>query len=134
MFKKELRMRLEQVENFCNLLRAENKRLVKADNHRKLSLHLRLLEAGNAAQLEKLAQYSEKTGMMNMPAVLAAEKLGIEITELAKAMEDGDPNKIRLEAADVANYAHMIIRRCDNLLVAGRREEVRSAEENTPTS
>ena len=130
MFKKELRMRLEQVENFCNLLRAENKRLVKADNHRKLSLHLRLLEAGNAAQLEKLAQYSEQTGMMNMPYDLAAEKLCEEVVELEKALIGANYNEIRLEAADIANYAHTIIRRCDNLLVAGRREEVRSAEEN----
>ncbi len=81
-----------------------------------------LLYAGNRAQLEKLNQNGHKGGW-DEPIESLFKKLRTETYELAHEIhlvgpEYRDPGAIRHEAADVANYAHMIIQKCDRELEA----------------
>lgn len=87
-----------------------------------------LLTAGNKAQLEKLKDNEHKEGFNNIDLYYANERLSEEVEELEKelyniAILEGTTQyfckkklnykKIRHEAADVANFAHMIILACD---------------------
>ena len=77
-----------------------------------------LLTAGNKAQREKLEKYNYKPSFENISFVDSFNGLVDEVKELAEAFQSPDVNKqgyknIRHEAADVANFAHMIILACD---------------------
>ena len=75
-----------------------------------------LLASGNAAQIEKLRENDHKDGFDGDNLAGIHVLLEDEVGELWEAIEDRDMIKIRREAADVANYAHMIIYNCDRLL------------------
>lgn len=81
----------------------------------------KLLKSGNKAQLEKLKKYKHKSGF-DAVSVDAAfngiveefEELSIEVRHRDRSgFKSRSMDKIREEAADVANYAHMIILACD---------------------
>ena len=78
--------------------------------------YTRLLTAGNLAQLEKLQRNEHKKGFDDIKISYAIRRLRHEMLELEDAVFIGDPREIRQEAADVANFAHMLILTCDNLL------------------
>jgi NTP pyrophosphatase (non-canonical NTP hydrolase) len=74
-----------------------------------------LFEAGNKAQLEKMELNNHKTGYDNIYINYGYDKIEEELNELYNAIHYGkkDYQAIREEAADIANYAHMIIYKCD---------------------
>jgi NTP pyrophosphatase (non-canonical NTP hydrolase) len=79
-----------------------------------------LLEAGNKAQLEKLKQNEHKKDFESVTFEYAYNRLVEEMIELKEAFSVQEVNNegfknIRQEAADVANFAHMIIYRCDQI-------------------
>lgn len=90
----------------------------------------KLLEAGNKAQLEKLEENNHKRGFDEIDLDYAYGRIEDELLELKKELYDlyyGEfPCKIlkdqyncvdvRKEAADIANFAHMIILKCDQEL------------------
>lgn len=80
--------------------------------------HYALLDAGERAQLEKLEANDHKGGWGEIPLNELAASCSIEVWELTDELlkEPIDYEKVRAEAADVANYAHMIIQRCDKML------------------
>lgn len=90
----------------------------------------RLFESGNRAQKEKLEKYKKKRDWCDIPVGLLAVAAKNELLELHEAVQNMINayanacitgvkidhkkeieliNEIRHEAADVANYAHMII-------------------------
>ncbi len=78
-----------------------------------------LLKAGNAAQLEKLKENKHKDGFDNIDIYYAYKRLIEEKIELGDELYQPlgrkdflDYQKIKNEAADVANFAHMIILKC----------------------
>ena len=82
---------------------------------------LSLLESGNKAQLEKLKENHHKDNWENMSFEELYDFLHAEEVELynevctpeGEWIDKPDYSKIRKEAADVANFAHMIIQFCD---------------------
>lgn len=79
----------------------------------------KLLQSGIAAQTEKLLENSEKRGFDNIDIDYGFKRLQDEYLELFDELyyvKKRDPHKIRREAADVANFAHMIIFACDKLI------------------
>ncbi len=78
----------------------------------------KLLESGNKAQLEKLLLNEHKRGFENINLDYAINRIYQEIEELHEAhlFNDVDFSSIRKEAADIANFAHMIIFKCDQEL------------------
>ena len=80
-----------------------------------------LFQAGNKAQLEKLHENEHKDGFDNIDIDYAYIRLEVEMDELLKELllfpssKDRKKayEKIRHEAADIANYAYMIILKCD---------------------
>lgn len=77
-----------------------------------------LIEAGTDAQIEKLEANAHKTGFSSLEIDTLFKMLECEVDELLLEVndwKDGKDNldKVRLEAADVANFAHMIILKCD---------------------
>lgn len=82
-----------------------------------------LLQAGNKAQLEKLIENEHKDGFDDIDIEYALDRLLDEYIELRKEIKSLNDStskiwhrRIRHEAADVANFAHMIILRCDKEL------------------
>lgn len=89
-----------------------------------------LLNSGNAAQVEKLKMNKHKRGFENIDIGYAEKRLNEECRELYLEIYgriDGEfkTEKVRHEAADIANFAHMIIFKCDQLL----KEELDKSEE-----
>lgn len=84
----------------------------------------KLLKAGANAQLEKLKANDHKQGWDDISFEEAFNGLVDEVKELRDAFGDKPTAEtykdgikaIRHEAADIANYAHMIIYRCDLFL------------------
>ena len=77
-----------------------------------------LIKSGTTAQIEKLKANEHKKGFDNIPLHYAVERLKDEMRELEIEFTGSvslDYDDIRSEAADVANFAHMIIHRCDQL-------------------
>ena len=74
----------------------------------------KLLRAGNRAQLEKLKENSHKDGFDNIDIDYAINRIQTELNELKYARRFYKNNDVRREAADVANFAHMIILSVDN--------------------
>ena len=74
-----------------------------------------LLGAGNKAQVEKLLENEHKGGFSGQDLIDLFLLLQEETLELTREMvlEFYDPRAIRREAADIANFAHMIILECD---------------------
>ena len=81
-----------------------------------------LLKSGNKAQLEKLKENENKCGFDKVDIFYATQRIADEQFELAVEVNNQMKNEkerlksIRSEAADVANFAHMIIYRCDKEL------------------
>lgn len=78
----------------------------------------KLLESGNKAQLEKLLLNEHKKGFEDIDLDYAMNRIYQEIEELHEAhlFNDKDFSAIKKEAADIANFAHMIIYKCDQEL------------------
>ncbi len=76
----------------------------------------KLLHAGNRAQVEKLIENSHKAGWDNIGIDYAINRIEDEVRELHTAIDKRDVKEIRREAADIANFAHMIILTCDRIL------------------
>lgn len=81
-----------------------------------------LLKAGNAAQLEKLKQNEHKSGFDDMPIQDSIKGIEAEAFELYEIFYSGkkpselskkELQKMRHEAADIANYCHMLILKID---------------------
>ncbi len=77
-----------------------------------------LLKAGNEAQIEKLKFNEHKKGFENINLEYAVDRLYQEVEELHDCFVFDDTNffDIRHEAADIANFAHMIIYKCNQEL------------------
>ncbi len=77
-----------------------------------------LIKAGNKAQIEKLRENDHKDPFNTVALWDAYCLLRDEIEELDFEIDDSnkDYSKIRREAADVANFAHIIILKCDQEL------------------
>jgi hypothetical protein len=84
-----------------------------------------LLRAGNAAQVEKLKRNAYKSGYEDIAFDYAWKRLKEEMHELNIALclisltdleYENTLKNIRHEAADVANFAHMLIYKCDKLI------------------
>ena len=82
-----------------------------------------LFQHGNQAQREKLEQYEHKEDWMDLPITTLYAFIMGELEELQHEIAvfdimDNPDNlaDIRKECADIANYAHMIIQRCDSEL------------------
>ena len=83
--------------------------------------YTQLITAGTAAQMEKLKQNEHKRGFDNISFEYAYHRLIEEVGELSEAFRAKVVNiqgikNIRSEAEDVANFAHMIILKCDKLI------------------
>ncbi len=74
-----------------------------------------LLNAGLTAQEEKLRENQHKESFDDVKMWDAYTMLRDEVEELDCEIDsiDKDFSKIRREAADIANFCHMIILRCD---------------------
>lgn len=85
-----------------------------------MSNYEKLFKAGNAAQLEKLKENDHKSGFMNVDLWFAFNALSKERDELLIALLTNHTKyklkNVRCEAADIANFAHMIILQCDKRL------------------
>lgn len=88
-------------------------------------MYNKLFESGNRAQLEKLKAKSYKgNGWENIAIDFGMRRLFDEIGELWCYRKENNPpftekklhEIIRNEAADIANFAHMIILKCDKIL------------------
>jgi hypothetical protein len=75
-----------------------------------------LLKAGNAAQMEKLEENEHKEGFEKLSVSILSGLLYEEVNEFQNATS---VQEIRREAADIANYAHMIIYTCDKIIANG---------------
>ncbi len=75
-----------------------------------------LLEAGNRAQLEKLYENKHKDGWDDISVGYAISRLKEELRELALAYHTESTKHVRREAADIANFAYMIILKCDKYI------------------
>ncbi|RKX92186.1 MAG: hypothetical protein DRP59_06120 [Spirochaetes bacterium] len=84
---------------------------------KKLRDYKKLLKSGNKAQMEKLKARESKgefsKELLDLLYYLREEVLELEKEVVGKRMDFEAYAKIRLEAADVANYAHMIIGVCE---------------------
>ena len=82
----------------------------------------KLFEAGTQAQREKLLANNHKDGFDSISIGYAIGRLEEEFDELEKAYSTKGHTieEVRHEAADVANFAHMIILKCDKLM--GKKE------------
>lgn len=94
-----------------------------------------LLKSANIAMLEKLKENEHKNGFEDIDIEFAinriteeTDELDIEFNGIAmyKAwkgkMHKTNYHKVRREAADVANFAAMIIYKCDQKMKEGERE------------
>ncbi len=89
-----------------------------------------LIKAGNKAQLEKLKENEHKKGFDNIDLEYAFDRIEEELLELREELYDVyhgdfacrifkdqyDCVKVRKEAADIANFCHFIIYKCDQEL------------------
>ena len=75
----------------------------------------RLLEAGNKAQLEQLKNNSGKTGWNDFPIGSSMARIKGNLDTINYDPYD-NLKKTRKCAADIANFAHMIILNCDSKL------------------
>jgi len=97
---------------------------IKSDNNRNYKA---LLKAGNKAQLIKLKQNGHKKGFEEIDMFYVLAKIIEEVDELRDELCDRsgyggsvhEPKNIidykaaMYEAADIANYAHMVILQCE---------------------
>lgn len=75
-----------------------------------------LIRACNNAMLEKLHENNHKSDFDDVNIAYAISRIHQELGELEEAKADQNIQEIRREAADVANFAAMIILRCDGYL------------------
>ena len=80
------------------------------------SKYQNLFDAGNAAQLEKMLEHDYKKGWDNLDPWFSYGAIDHNLFELKNALHRKDFIKTRDKAANIANFAHMIILICDNLL------------------
>ena len=81
-----------------------------------------LFKVGTVAQLEKLNLYENKGEFPTDLKLLYLLMQG-EVKEVGIDLYMDDPEAIRLEAADVANYAHMIILECERRINSERQKQ-----------
>ena len=82
----------------------------------------KLIAAGNKAQIEKLKENEHKKGFDDIDIMETLSLLYGEFKELEyECVYSENIDAIRLEAADIANFAHMIILKCDELLKENSR-------------
>jgi len=79
-----------------------------------------LFDAGNAAQLEKLQANEHKDGWNNIDIEYARDEIWMNFFELDIATNLATT---RSKAADIANFAHMIILACDTKLAKVPKED-----------
>jgi len=75
-----------------------------------------LIRAGVQAQIEKLNMNEHKRGFDDVDPWYAYTRIRDELHELEYEVHEKDFYKMRKEAADIANFAHMIIYRCNQEL------------------
>lgn len=83
----------------------------------------KLINSGTTAQIEKLKENEHKKGFDNIDVYYAFKRIIEETEELKNELyqfcfkkKNIDYNKARREAADIANFAHMIIYFCDRMM------------------
>jgi hypothetical protein len=77
----------------------------------------KLLEQGNKAQMRKLLENdNEKDGWDNIDIDFALERIQDEFEELQDAHMKTDIIGMIEEAADIANFAHMLIWKCNRIV------------------
>jgi NTP pyrophosphatase (non-canonical NTP hydrolase) len=72
-----------------------------------------LFQAGNSAQREKLKENEHKSGFDDIEINYAIRRISEELQELKDAYLNKGLSEVREEAADIANFAHMIINKID---------------------
>lgn len=78
-----------------------------------------LIKSANNAMLEKLKENEHKPGFNELTLKEALLGIGTETMELSQEIfSNGALQNIRREAADVANFAAMIIYQCDKMIEA----------------
>jgi hypothetical protein len=75
-----------------------------------------LIESANKAMLEKLKENEHKNGWDGIDIGYTTKRIFDEYLELCKEVGIRNTREIRREAADVANFAAMIIYQCDKKL------------------
>lgn len=91
-----------------------------------MNKYKQLFNEGNKEQLEKLKQNEHKSGWDDIDIKYAFERLSHERDELLLKIKNYNIgtihqtkiglNEIKEEAADIANFAHMIIYKCNRLI------------------
>ncbi|MCK5077857.1 MAG: hypothetical protein KAR38_15850 [Calditrichia bacterium] len=79
-----------------------------------------LLDAGNTAQVEQLKNNSGKTGWNNFPIESSMARIKSNLDTINYDPYD-NLKKTRKCAADIANFAHMIILTCDKKLKINKK-------------
>lgn len=81
-----------------------------------------LIKSANNAMLEKLKENEHKPGFIELTLKEALLGIGTETMELSQEVfSNGALQNIKREAADVANFAAMIIYKCDKLMSEMKR-------------
>ena len=76
----------------------------------------KLFESGNSGFYDRLYIPEHKGSWQDICIEDLFIKLRVEVSELQEAVIGGDFKDIRQEAADVANYAHMLIEACNSVI------------------
>lgn len=91
-----------------------------------MNKYQKLFEAGNKAQLEQMEMNKHKDGWDDFPVSLAAHSILSNLKEIIDRYDDSTMSGIevvRRRAANISNFANMIILRCDNVINEGRDSE-----------
>jgi hypothetical protein len=73
----------------------------------------KMFETGNRAQLVQMEANDDKSGWDNIDILYANRRIG-EIAENMSWTHDTDYEELINKAANIANFAHMIILKCKN--------------------
>ncbi len=80
-----------------------------------------LIADGNKAQLERLKANSHKKGFDDIEIEYALDSIRKKTEELQVALSCYNSEVMRDKAADIANFAHMVILKCDKLTAIAKR-------------
>jgi len=92
-----------------------------------MSKYNKLIKAGNKAQIEKMEENSHKDEFQkrwnNFPIDISIYHMKRNMKKLIETEFEMKPNDdkiyyeiLRMKAANIANYAHMIILKCDKMI------------------
>lgn len=74
----------------------------------------KMFQAGTAAQLEQMIKNEHKVGWDNFPLVDASDAIDHHLKNMCvEIWNDNDLREIKRMAANIANYVHMIILKCN---------------------